>query len=197
MSDDYAACGREEWITDEIRGLLAQIRGQHARKKRSTVIRLAFARANEQPFAEVFRLDDVCSETIWYQKWRHVPEIAAAYEACYQRALSWADEQTARLEDHYRRQRRQSVARFAADAPGQLAEVMRDDEAGSNRIRAADTLMRWAEPETAAHLQPTAEAGDQVVNNILAGLTNEQLERILGGDGTGGADDGAAEGGGA
>ena len=169
-----------EWLTDDLRELLRRIRGRWARKKRATVIKLAFARANEQPLSEVFSEEDVCSETIWYQKWRHQELIAEAYEACYQRALEWMDDETARIEAYYRRQRRQSVARHAADAPAELASVMKEDEAGGNRIKAADTLMRWAEPETASKLHPTPESGgDQVVNQFLSGLSNEQLEQLL------------------
>jgi len=171
-----------QWLTDEIRELLRAIRGAHAAKKRRTVIKLAFARANEQPLAQVFSQEDVCSETIWYQKWRHRPEIRAAYEACYQRALNWADEQTTQIEAHYRRQRRQSIAEYAAVAPAALANVMSESEQrGADRISAADTLMRWAEPETASKLQPTPGAlggGDQVVN-VLAGLSNDQLLQLL------------------
>ncbi len=178
-----------EWLTDELKTLLRRIRGRWARKKRTTVIKLAFARANEQPLSEVFGQEDVCSETIWYQKWRHQELIAEAYEACYQRALEWMDDETARIEAYYRRQRRQSVARHAADAPQELADVMQNDEAGGNRIKAADTLMRWAEPETASKLQPTPESGgDRVVNQFLSGLSNEQLEQLLVGD----SEDGAA-----
>jgi len=171
------------WMTDEIRELLKQIHGPHARKKRATAIKLAFARANEQPLAEIFRQEDVCSETIWYQKWRLQEAIRAAYEACYQRALEWADDETARLEALYRRKRRRTIAEYAAEAPGALAVVMSDGEQrGSDRISAADTLMRWAEPEVASKLQPAAggAGGDQVVNQFLSGLSNDQLERLVG-----------------
>lgn len=172
-----------EWMTDEIRTLLQSIRGRWAAKKRATVIKIAFALANEQPLAPLFKQDDVCSETIWYQKWRHQPTVRAAFDACYQRALEWSDEETARLEAFYRQKRLRSIAEHAADAPAQLADVMKTDEAGGNRIRAADTLMRWAEPDTAGKLQPTPESGgDTVINQFLSGLSNEQLEQLLAGD---------------
>lgn len=189
-----------EWMTDEIRALLREIRGRWAAKKRATVIKVAFALANEQPLAQVFRQDDVCSETIWYQKWRHQPAVRAAFDACYKRALEWADDETARLEAFYRRRRQRSIAEHAAEAPAQLADVMTTDDAGGNRIRAADTLMRWAEPDLAGKLQPTPEGGgDTVINQFLAGLSNDQLEQLLTGsddsDGEGGAQgDDAGEG---
>jgi len=54
------------WMTAEIRALLVAIKPPHVAKKRRTVIKLAFARANEQPVKDVFAQDDVCSEQIWY-----------------------------------------------------------------------------------------------------------------------------------
>lgn len=172
-----------EWLTDKIRSLLRAICGTHAAKKRVSVIKIAFAMANEQPLASVFKQEDVCSETIWYQKWRHQKTVRAAFEACYERALEWADEETARLEAYYRQKRQRSIAEHAAEAPAQLADVMKTDDAGGNRIRAADTLMRWAEPETAGKLHPAPEGGGEtVINQFLSGLTNDQLEQLLAGD---------------
>lgn len=171
-------------MTAEIRALLRAIRGRHAAKKRTTVIKLAFAKANQQPLAQVFKQKDVCAEVIWYQKWQYSKCIKAAFEACYERALEWADDETATLEDHYRRQRRQSVARYAADAPAAMAAVMADQEQrGDHRTQAADTLMRWAEPETASKISPAqAGGGDQVINQLISGLSNDEIVHLLSGD---------------
>ena len=174
-----------EWMTPEIRTALGQIRGQHAIKKRTTVIKVAFAAANQQALKDVFKQADVCSETIWYTKWRHLRTIQAAYEACLERALEWADEQTATVEAHYRRLRRQSVAQFAADAPAAMAAVMTDGEQrGADRVNAADRLMRWAEPETA---QKVGDAGGQVEGRspqmtlaaLVGELPDEELAQML------------------
>ena len=172
-----------EWMTDEIRGLLGALRGRHAPKKRATVVKLAFARAQQVPLAGVFRDPEVCSESIWYEKWQYDPLIKAAYRACYERALEWGDEETAALEAHYSRERRRSVAEYAAAAPAALAAVMSDGEQkGADRISAADTLMRWAEPETAERI---GQAGASV--RVDASF-ERALERVYGGR------DGATEG---
>jgi hypothetical protein len=106
----------------------------------------------------------VCNERVWYQKWRYDPAIVAAFDACYARALEFADAETATLEEHYRRRRRRSLAKIAAQAPAALAEVMDGkDQRGSDRISAADTLMRWAEPDTAMKVgAPPRPGGDNI-----------------------------------
>ena len=172
------------WMTDEIRALLRAIKPPHVAKKRRTVIKLAFARANEQPLKDVFAEDDVCSEQVWYAKWKQKPDVAAAYEACYRRALAWADESTAALEAHYRRVRRRSVAEYAAQAPSALADVMLDTgQKGADRISAANALMTWADPESAQKAQPPAPAGssEQVVSvGVLGSLSDEELDVLIG-----------------
>ena len=172
-----------QWMTEEIKALLFAIQGAHAAKKRTTVIKLAFAKANQQPLREVFGQEDTCAETIWYQKWQYVPAIKEAFDACYQRAMEWADEETVSVEEHYRRLRRQSVARYAAQAPTSLAAVMAGaEQRGADRISAADTLMRWAEPDTAAKVGRSQPAGssDQTVNvNFLAELDDHELDQLI------------------
>jgi len=168
------------WMTPEIRGLLSAIRGRHSGKKRTTVIKLAFARANQQPMKEVFDQPDVCAENIWYMKWRFDETIAAAYEACCARALEWRDEQTALIEQYYRQERLQEIARYAAQAPKALARVMTDPEvSGGHRISAADRLIQLADPEAARQVGPPTIAGedDQVVN-VFAGWSNEELDQV-------------------
>jgi hypothetical protein len=136
----------EEWLTDEIRALLAAIKGEHAAKKRLTVIKLAFARANGTPVKRVFGRDDTCAEMIWYTKWSKKPAIKAAFEACCERALAWMDEQTAMTEASFRMMRRRSIAKLATRAPTALAKVMQDpDQRGSVRITAANALLTWAD----------------------------------------------------
>lgn len=139
------------WLTDDLRALLAAIPGPHQVKKRTTVIRLAFALANQQAVKDVFDQPDTCAEAVWYGKWRSRPEIRAAFQACYARALEWRDAETARIQAAYRAQRLQSVARFAASAPAALAEVMSDaGQRGGDRINAAMKLIGLAEPQADA-----------------------------------------------
>jgi len=75
----------ETWLTADIRHKLAAIRPPHVPKKRVTVIKLAYARANEEPVKAVFNQPDTCHETIWYTKWQHIAEVKAAFDACYER----------------------------------------------------------------------------------------------------------------
>lgn len=142
-----------QWMTPEIRELLARIPAPHEAKRRRTVILLAFAHATQTPVKAVFDREDTCAEQIWWTKWQHVPEISAALEACRARALDWMDAETVATEEHYRRQRRRAIAQHAAAAPDALKTVMTDSEQkGADRIAAAETLMRWAEPETGSKL---------------------------------------------
>jgi hypothetical protein len=137
------------WLTPEIRNLLAAIRPPHVERKRRTVILLAFARANQTPVDAVFRREDTCNESIWYMKWAKDPDVRAAFDACYTRALEYADDETAALEAHYTRQRRQAIGKYAANAPAALAAVMAGQEQrGSDRINAALALIKLADPET-------------------------------------------------
>lgn len=170
------------WMTDTIRELLGAIRGQHVAKKRATIIRLAFARANQQPMRDVFGQEDTCAENIWYMKWRFDPAITAAYEACCARALEWRDEETTRIQAYYRQERLRAIAEHAAQAPAALAKVMNDPEVGgAHRISAADRLMQLADPDLAQRVgAPTVagQGGDQVVN-VFAGWSDAELDQLL------------------
>lgn len=158
-----------QWITPEIRDLLQAIPDPHRAKKRATVIRLAFARANHTPLSEVFNREDTCAENIWWTKWQHIPEIKAAHDACVERALTWADNTTAQLEEKYRRERRQAVAEYASKAPAALAAVMEaPDGKGADRINAAVTLINLADGTTVG---PVASSSDVKVGDQAGGLT--------------------------
>lgn len=138
-----------QWMTPEIRELLRAIPPPHEAKRRRTVILLAFAHAMQTPLAKVFERPDTCAEQIWWTKWQYVPEIAAALDACKKRALEWADDLTVATEEHFRRERRRSVAEYAAKAPAALAAVMAGpDQKGADRINAAVTLINLAENKT-------------------------------------------------
>lgn len=169
------------WLTADIIEKLKAVKGQHAPKKRTTIIKLAFAKANQQPFKQIFNQNDTCSEVIWYTKWQYDEAIKTAFEACYDRAVTWNDEQTAMMEAYYRQQRRQSLARHAAEAPGALAAVMnKEEETGSARISAANSLMTWADPDAAGKAQPHAPASSTDLDiSVFAQMSDEQLDRII------------------
>ena len=157
----------QAWLTPEVRVLLRAIPGPHHEKKVVTVIRVAFAMANQEPIKAVFGQPETCVENIWYQKWRHDPTIAAALAATYQRARDYADEETIRQEEFHRRERKRATARYAAQAPAALAAVMAGaDQKGSDRINAAVTLVRMADGMDA---QPVA-AGSEVRSESNVGI---------------------------
>jgi len=171
----------QTWITEEIRGLLAAIQPPHLEKKRRTVLLLAFARANQTLVAEVFGRADTCSTQIWYEKWFRLPDVKAAFDACYARALDYADEETAALEAHYRRQRRRAIGQYAANAPAALATVMASsDQRGSDRINAALSLIKLADPEARDVPTPTSP-GDttQSVTIESASRLDELILKVL------------------
>jgi len=114
----------QQWLTAELWALLAAIRGDQAAKKRITVIKLACAAARQLPRRTVFAQADTCAERTWYTRWQHQPAVKAAWAACCARALAWAERETVAQAMHDRRQRRQTTAQYAAQAPAALAAVM-------------------------------------------------------------------------
>lgn len=171
-----------QWMTPEIRDLLGRIPPPHEAKRRRTVILLAFANATQTPVKDVFEREDTCAEQIWWTKWQYVPEIAAALAACKARALEWADVETVTTEDHFRRLRRRALAEHAAAAPAALKEVMTDaGQKGVDRISAAETLMRWAEPETGSKLgRPGGSASFEQRVDVydLGSLSDDELAAL-------------------
>ena len=141
------------WMTGEIRRLLAAIRGEHAWKKRTTVVKLAFARAQGLPVAGVFEQEDVVSERCWYQKWKHQPAVARAFEACYERALAWRDEETAQAEAKYADERRRLIAEQSLSAVKGLAlTALNVSDRADYRTEASRVLLALADEELATRL---------------------------------------------
>ncbi len=168
------------WMTDDIRLKLAALKGRHARKKRTSVIKLAFATAQQRPLKKIFSDEDVCSEMIWYTKWKTDPLIAAAFEACCERSLAWIDEETAAIEDHYRQARRRSLAQYSAMAPAALAAVMGSaTEKGEARIKAADTLIRHADPAVAGQVKATGGLSIGVEVTDIDAAIERELQRLV------------------
>lgn len=166
-AESDAAIREEGQLPPEVRALLAAIPGPHQAKKRRTVVRLAFARANEEPLAHVFDATDTCDARVWWQKWQYIPEVRAAHDAVLAHVLQALDSETAAIEAHYRRLRRQAVARHASEAPAALADVMTGaSQKGSDRINAAVTLVRLAAGQDA---QPVA-AGSEVRSESNVGV---------------------------
>lgn len=158
-----------QWITPEIRALLDAIPGPHEVKKRRTVILLAFAYANSEPVAPIFDQPDTCAQRIWWTKWQHIPEVAAALDACRLRARDCVDQETVAIEEQRRRERRRAIAEYSAKAPAALATVMDGaDQKGADRINAAVTLMNLADGQTVG---PVAAGADTKVGDKDGNLT--------------------------
>jgi len=93
------------WLTDELNKLLVEIGGRNQRKKRTTILHLAEARATGKIEADVFKLPECCSRTCWYGKykngvrqpgWKDDTSIQDALGAATRRALWWQDQVEAR-----------------------------------------------------------------------------------------------------
>jgi hypothetical protein len=180
MSKEDWQAGQEarELITPALLALLNAIQNPHAAKKRATVRKLAFALANNEPVKNVFDQPDTCAETIWYGKWQYDPAIKAAYDAYVSRVLEWRDQETARLEAYYRTVRLQKIAKYAAVAPDEIANVMGNStERGQTRLDAALLMLKLADPAAADGAQ--LNRGATIENNITNGLTDADLIAIL------------------
>ncbi len=168
-----------QWMTDEIREALDKIRGPHARKKRSTVLKIGFARAQQKPVKPLFRDIDVCCEKIWHLKWKRDEKIQQALDIVIGRVLQWTDEETAAIEEHFRQQRRRTLAEYAAIAPAALAAVMGSDtQRGDYRIKAADTLIRFADPDVAGQLRSAGGLDVNVDVGDIDALIEKEFERL-------------------
>lgn len=171
-----------DWLTDALRALLNALPDPHSAKKRTTVLRLAFAMANREPVKDVFGRDDTCAEAIWYGKWQHDPAIKAAFEACYARALEWRDQETATIEAHYRTKRLRKIAEYAAEAPDTYKSVMQDTiQRGDVRINAASKLISLADPDTASKAQLNQPGGVEQNLTINELADDDLIALIVGG----------------
>lgn len=171
-------------MTDEIMVKLDAIKPPHLAKKRTTVIKIAFAQATQQPIKEVFEAEDTCNSSNWYSRWQYIPEITEALYACRERAAQWIDQQTAAMEYYYNSLRRQAIFSRAAEAPHALAKVMNDpSQKGSDRISAANALLTWADPKAAAQASPAPPPAslDQTLTLIQSvdDLNDDELKSLI------------------
>jgi len=197
MQSDIPAAN-ETWLTDDIRAALAAIRGPHVEKKRKTILLVAFAKANGEPLKPLFERADTCAEPVWWGKWHKQTDIRAALELCEKRALEWVDAETAAIESRYRTERRRAVAKWAAKAPDALAAVMAGiEQRGNDRINAAVTLIKLADPATTGGVGTVQGGGEtsQTVQIDVSQLSDDQLARILAGEPAGAVVTGAGGGG--
>jgi len=168
-------------MTFEIRQALEKIQPPNVRKKRTTVLRLAEARANNRSQAETFKRPDVCSEATWlgqYRKgqqkpgWRDDPAIQDALALATARAQDWEDTHIARQIAKTRRQ-------LATHAPGaELSLCNLALKANSESIRrqaCLDILDRADVNLTSKAAVPNAPSGETVVRFDLSNVPPDAL----------------------
>jgi len=144
-----------EWMTYELENALRQITGRHARKKRTTILRLAEGVVVGRPVTETLAMAETCSETTWYGRyekgqkkpgWRDDPLVSQALKLATQRAQYCSDTYIAEQIKETRR----LMAKYGPGAVHKLGGLMLT--AGSEslqRLSALDILDRL-DPETAS-----------------------------------------------
>jgi len=152
------------WVDEELRDALDQIRDPHSRKKRTTVLRLAEAKATGGHVVDVFRSEDCCNMATWYGRsendknwpgklgWKDLPCIANALEIATRRAHWYQD----RLEEERLAMRGRVLAEtqdrlieISGAAVEVLLDVMLNADNDDVRRKAAGDALTHAAPETA------------------------------------------------
>lgn len=178
------------WLTDELSKALGKLTGQHARKKRATVLRLAEGAAIGRSQQATFRLPDTCSFKTWdgqyrgqvkQDGWKDDPDIQAALAAATRRAQWWQDQ----AESRRIAERQENVAR-ARDKLAELswAAVLKlgallGSENSETARKAANDILDRADEATASKSVVREDAhGEQVVKFDLGGIPADLLGAI-------------------
>ena len=150
-----------KWVSEEMYDALNQIPGPHERKKRTTVLRIAEAKASGMPIRDVFGAEDTCSVSTWYGRksprveigWQDIPEVANALDVAQRRAHLYYDQlEEARLSIRRRvlANTEDRLVEISGAAVEVLFDIMLDPEAHSDvRRKAAVDALTHAAPETA------------------------------------------------
>lgn len=168
------------WMSLEVQEALNAITGEHIRKKRTTILRLAEAEASGTSKRSVFASPDCCNSAAWYGRtgrtegydeqpgWKDDEAIAYAFELCRRRAHWYYDQ----LEEERIAMRRDVLAaaedRLAEIAPAAvevLFDVMLDAELDDVRRKAAVDALTHASSATA----PKSKAETDVALEIRGG----------------------------
>jgi hypothetical protein len=157
-----------EWMTYELENVLRQITGRHARKKRTTILRLAEGVVVGRTVTETLAMAETCSDTTWYGRyargekkpgWKDDPLIARALKMATQRAHYASDSYI--LEQIT--ETRKLLAQYGPGAVHKLGGLMLT--AGSEslqRLSALDILDRL-DPETASKGTSPPASGEPLV----------------------------------
>ena len=164
------------WIDEELTEALNNIQGPHERKKRTTVLRLAEAKASGLSVKEVFDSEDCCSPPTWYGRkkpfvkegWRDFPDVATAYEIAERRAHGYYDaleEQRMAMRRHVLDETQDRLTEISGAAAEVLLEIMLDPDSASDvRRKAAVDALTHAAPETAPKGQVEQSVDLRVAN---------------------------------
>lgn len=157
------------WLTYEIEAALRRIRGQHARKKRTTILRLAEGMVLGRPVTETFALDDTCSETTWYGRyeggekkpgWRDDPLIQHALKLANNRAQYCSDSYMA---DQIK-ETQKVLAMYGPGAAHKLGQLMVGAQSENiQRLTSLDILDRQGGGETASKGTVPPVSGEPLV----------------------------------
>ncbi len=160
----------DSWV-EAAAAALARFDGQHARKKRDTVIALVDARLSGRPEESVWELPQACSRTIYHTKWKHDEVFSAVLAEVFGVAQHWQDTRALRA--------LQSAAeRMALASPvaaAKLIGLMNADDAAIV-LRAATAILDRAGVETAQ--KQTSETHASIDVRRLDELTDEELAAI-------------------
>jgi hypothetical protein len=151
------------WMTEELHQALAAIGGHNQRKKRTTVLRLAEARATGKVEGNVFKDPACCGRNCWYGKqpcagvhlpgWRDDPAIQAALEAAVKRAQWFQDQaETRRIAKRQEQMAdaKELLCEYAPHAAKRLFLLMGQAESEETRRKAANDILDRAGGETAS-----------------------------------------------
>jgi hypothetical protein len=176
----FKAVDTRNWMNEETRNALSVIRGNEAVKKRATVILLASAKAGGQPIEAVFKDERACSESTWYQKWQYLDTIQAALDVCEAAALSFVDDETARIEARALQQRRRALAEGSLDAiEGLRMTALSGTDRADYRTEASRVLLTLADEELAARLAASGDPSLPVNVSEPVDINVPKLDELL------------------
>jgi len=178
-----------EFLNEECREALRQIRGKEAAKKRATVLLLAVAEASGTALKRVFEDPRACCETIWYTKWQYDPAVKAALELLKARALEWRDQETARIEAYALQERNKAIALGSLDAvTGLRTTALNAEDRADHRTEASAMLLALADETLAARIV-LLRKGQSIAVEVdgLDGVIEQELARLASGSESGNA----------
>lgn len=166
----------DEWV--RLAGeALGRIEGQHAEKKRATILALVDARLSGEPEESVWRRPGVCNRGTYHLKWKKDATFAEALAAVTTLARDWKDGRALRA----LQEAAEKLALAAPVAVGRAINLLGSDDENI-RLRAAFGILDRAGVETAQKSSSTAEVKHDVEFDVsqLADDELDTLARIAG-----------------